>query len=112
MFVPRAEFLRSESLSCTRALSPGSCSTDPTLSARSYFSDLRLMKVNVCAVARVRARNWRLTVAAVIADSSRGSSTSVRLSRKSLVVSDGGEGPVCVCSVCPDVVSDPSDSAV
>ncbi|XP_026171773.1 tectonic-3-like isoform X2 [Mastacembelus armatus] len=39
-----ARFLRSVSLSCTRMLTPQSCTTDPNLSARSYFFDLRLIK--------------------------------------------------------------------
>lgn len=40
-----AGFLRSVSLSCTRMLTPQSCTTDPSLNARSYFSDLSLIKV-------------------------------------------------------------------
>nr|XP_020494866.1 tectonic-3 [Labrus bergylta] len=42
-----AKFLRSVSLSCTRMLSPQSCTTDPALSARSYFSDLSLIKIPI-----------------------------------------------------------------
>lgn len=38
-------FLRSESLSCTRLVTPQSCTKDPNLSALSYFSDLSLIKV-------------------------------------------------------------------
>ncbi|XP_037134728.1 tectonic-3-like isoform X1 [Syngnathus acus] len=40
-----ARFLRSESLSCTRMVTPQSCSKDPNLSALSYFSDLSLIKI-------------------------------------------------------------------
>ncbi|XP_023126335.2 tectonic-3 isoform X1 [Amphiprion ocellaris] len=42
-----AKFLRSVSLSCTRKVTPQSCTTDPNLSARSYFSDLRLIKIPI-----------------------------------------------------------------
>ncbi|CAJ1080407.1 tectonic-3-like [Xyrichtys novacula] len=42
-----AKFLRSVSLSCTRMLTPQSCSTDPTLNARSYFYGLSLIKIPV-----------------------------------------------------------------
>ncbi|XP_056153573.1 tectonic-3-like [Lampris incognitus] len=42
-----ARFLRSVSLSCTRSLTPQSCSTEPSLNARSYFSDFSLVKVPV-----------------------------------------------------------------
>ncbi|XP_034426228.1 tectonic-3-like isoform X1 [Hippoglossus hippoglossus] len=40
-----AKFLRSTSLSCTRMLTPQSCTSDPYLNARSYFSDLSLIKI-------------------------------------------------------------------
>lgn len=40
-----AKFLRSESLSCTRVVTSESCTTDPTLNARSYSSDISLIKV-------------------------------------------------------------------
>ncbi|KAK2884806.1 tectonic-3-like [Channa argus] len=40
-----AKFLRSESLSCARVLTPQSCTTDPNLNALSYFSDLYLIKI-------------------------------------------------------------------
>ncbi|KAF6734663.1 Tectonic-3 [Oryzias melastigma] len=40
-----AKFLRSASSSCSRLVTPDSCSTDPNLSSRSYFSDLNLIKV-------------------------------------------------------------------
>ncbi|XP_061665711.1 tectonic-3-like [Syngnathoides biaculeatus] len=40
-----ARFLRSESLSCTRMVTPQSCTQDPNLSAHSYFTDLRLIKI-------------------------------------------------------------------
>ncbi|XP_067101570.1 tectonic-3-like [Osmerus mordax] len=39
-----ARFLRSESLSCSRTLTPQSCSSDPRLHARSYFTSLSLVK--------------------------------------------------------------------
>lgn len=39
------EFLRSVSLSCSRLVTPQSCVTDPHLSARSYFSNMSLIKV-------------------------------------------------------------------
>ncbi|XP_044035374.1 tectonic-3-like [Siniperca chuatsi] len=42
-----AKFLRSVSLSCTRMLTPQSCTTDPNLSARSYVSNLRLIKIPI-----------------------------------------------------------------
>ncbi|KAM9425587.1 tectonic-3-like [Pholidichthys leucotaenia] len=42
-----AKFLRSMSLSCTRLVTPESCTTDPSLSARSYFSDLSLIKIPI-----------------------------------------------------------------
>ncbi|KAK5850808.1 hypothetical protein PBY51_001653 [Eleginops maclovinus] len=42
-----AKFLRSVSLSCTRMLTPQSCTTDATLNARSYFSDLHLIKTPI-----------------------------------------------------------------
>ena len=45
-FLLFAEFLRSTSLSCTRTVTPQSCTTDPNLNARSYFSDLSLLKVS------------------------------------------------------------------
>ncbi|XP_034563762.1 tectonic-3-like [Notolabrus celidotus] len=48
-----AKFLRSMSLSCTRMLTPDSCSTDPTLNARSYFSDFRLIKIPIIESAEV-----------------------------------------------------------
>lgn len=44
-----AKFMRSVSLSCTRMLTPQSCTTDATLNARSYFSDLNLIKVTLRA---------------------------------------------------------------
>ncbi|XP_004080351.1 tectonic-3 isoform X2 [Oryzias latipes] len=40
-----ARFLRSASSSCSRMVTLDSCSTDPNLSARSYFSDLHLIKI-------------------------------------------------------------------
>ncbi|XP_017289136.1 tectonic-3 isoform X2 [Kryptolebias marmoratus] len=40
-----AKFLRSSSLSCVRAVTSRSCETDPSLSARSYFSDMSLIKI-------------------------------------------------------------------
>ncbi|XP_029954584.1 tectonic-3 isoform X2 [Salarias fasciatus] len=40
-----AKFLRSESLSCTRMVTSESCTTDPTLNARSYSSDISLVKI-------------------------------------------------------------------
>ncbi|KAL0984496.1 hypothetical protein UPYG_G00142250 [Umbra pygmaea] len=42
-----ARFLRSISLSCTRTLTPQSCATDPTLNAKSYFTDITLLKIPV-----------------------------------------------------------------
>ncbi|KAM9837951.1 tectonic-3-like [Aulostomus maculatus] len=42
-----AKFLRSGSLSCTRILTPESCTIDPNLNARSYFSDLSVLKIPV-----------------------------------------------------------------
>ncbi|KAG7506568.1 hypothetical protein JOB18_009176 [Solea senegalensis] len=40
-----AKFLRSVSLSCSRMVTPQSCTTDPTLNTHSYFSDLNLLKI-------------------------------------------------------------------
>ncbi|KAK2820348.1 hypothetical protein Q5P01_023307 [Channa striata] len=40
-----AKFLRSESASCARVLTPQSCTTDPNIDATSYFSDLYLIKI-------------------------------------------------------------------
>ncbi|XP_029311602.1 tectonic-3-like isoform X2 [Cottoperca gobio] len=48
-----AKFLRSASLSCTRMLTPQSCTTDPNLSARSYFSELSLIKIPIVETAQV-----------------------------------------------------------
>ncbi|XP_054454271.1 tectonic-3-like [Anoplopoma fimbria] len=48
-----AKFLRSSSLSCTRMLTPQSCTTDPNLNARSYFSDLSLIKIPIVKTAQV-----------------------------------------------------------
>ncbi|XP_041672449.1 tectonic-3-like [Cheilinus undulatus] len=48
-----AKFLRSGSLSCTRMLTPQSCTTDPTLSAHSYFSDMSLIKVPIFDMVQV-----------------------------------------------------------
>ncbi|XP_029934062.1 tectonic-3 [Myripristis murdjan] len=48
-----AKFLRSVSSSCTRTVTPQSCTTDPSLSARSYFSDLNLIKRPVAETAPV-----------------------------------------------------------
>ncbi|XP_031698739.1 tectonic-3 [Anarrhichthys ocellatus] len=48
-----AKFLRSESLSCTRMLTPQSCTTDPNFNARSYFSDLSLIKIPTVETAQV-----------------------------------------------------------
>ncbi|XP_029384022.1 tectonic-3 [Echeneis naucrates] len=48
-----AKFLRSVSMSCTRMLTPESCTTDPTLMADSYFSDLNLIKIPVGEKAEV-----------------------------------------------------------
>ncbi|KAM9336644.1 tectonic-3-like [Symphorus nematophorus] len=48
-----AKFLRSVSLSCTRMLTPQSCTTDPNLNARSYFSDLSLVKIPIVETAQV-----------------------------------------------------------
>ncbi|KAM4624486.1 tectonic-3-like [Polymixia lowei] len=42
-----ARFLRSVSQSCSHTLTPQSCTTDPSLNARSYFSDLSLLKLPV-----------------------------------------------------------------
>ncbi|XP_045925256.1 tectonic-3-like [Micropterus dolomieu] len=50
-----AKFLRSVSLSCTRMLTPQSCTTDPNLNARSYFSNLSLIKIPIVATAPVSA---------------------------------------------------------
>ncbi|KAI3365288.1 hypothetical protein L3Q82_010383 [Scortum barcoo] len=48
-----AKFLRSVSLSCTRMLTPQSCTTDPNLNARSYFSNLSLIKIPIPETASV-----------------------------------------------------------
>lgn len=48
-----AKFLRSVSLSCTRMLTPESCSTDRTLSAKSYFLDLSLIKIPITESSQV-----------------------------------------------------------
>ncbi|XP_034415111.1 tectonic-3-like isoform X2 [Cyclopterus lumpus] len=48
-----AKFLRSASLSCTRMLTPQSCTTDPNLNARSYFSDMNLIKIPIVETAQV-----------------------------------------------------------
>ncbi|KAK9530432.1 hypothetical protein VZT92_011932 [Zoarces viviparus] len=48
-----AKFLRSASLSCTRMLTPQSCTTDPNFNARSYFSDLSLIKIPTVETAQV-----------------------------------------------------------
>ncbi|XP_032358354.1 tectonic-3 isoform X2 [Etheostoma spectabile] len=48
-----AKFLRSVSLSCTRMLTPQSCTTDPNLKARSYFSNLNLIKIPIVEAAQV-----------------------------------------------------------
>ncbi|KAF1373907.1 hypothetical protein PFLUV_G00243800 [Perca fluviatilis] len=48
-----AKFLRSVSLSCTRMLTPQSCTTDPNLNARSYFSNLSLIKIPKVGTAQV-----------------------------------------------------------
>ncbi|XP_070783173.1 tectonic-3-like [Enoplosus armatus] len=48
-----AKFLRSVSLSCTRKLTPQSCTTDPNLNARSYFSDLSLIKIPIVETAQM-----------------------------------------------------------
>ncbi|XP_061565203.1 tectonic-3-like [Cololabis saira] len=42
-----AKFLRSTSSSCSRMVTPLSCTTDPKLNARSYFSDLSLIKIPI-----------------------------------------------------------------
>ncbi|KAM4524589.1 tectonic-3-like isoform 1-T1 [Odontesthes bonariensis] len=46
-----AKFLRSTSLSCTRTVTPQSCTTDPNLNARSYFSDLSLLTIPAAEMA-------------------------------------------------------------
>ncbi|XP_059180823.1 tectonic-3-like [Centropristis striata] len=48
-----AKFLRSVSQSCTRLLTPQSCTTDPSFNARSYFSDLSLIKIPIVETAQV-----------------------------------------------------------
>nr|XP_019961224.1 PREDICTED: tectonic-3 [Paralichthys olivaceus] len=48
-----AKFLRSTSLSCTRMLTPQSCTTDPYLNSRSYFSDLSLIKIPIVETTQV-----------------------------------------------------------
>ncbi|XP_030019267.1 tectonic-3 [Sphaeramia orbicularis] len=48
-----AKFLRSASLSCTRSITLQSCITDPNLNARSYFSDLSLVKIPVAETVQV-----------------------------------------------------------
>uniref|UniRef100_UPI0037E97078 tectonic-3-like n=1 Tax=Semicossyphus pulcher TaxID=241346 RepID=UPI0037E97078 len=48
-----SKFLRSLSLSCTRMVTPQSCTTDSTLNARSYFSDLSLIKIPVVETVEV-----------------------------------------------------------
>ncbi|XP_057681154.1 tectonic-3-like isoform X2 [Corythoichthys intestinalis] len=40
-----ARFLRSESLSCTRVVTPESCTKDPNLNALSYYSDMNLIQI-------------------------------------------------------------------
>ncbi|XP_034050418.1 tectonic-3-like [Thalassophryne amazonica] len=40
-----ARFLRSTTMSCTRVLTRHSCTTDPALSAHSYFSNFSLVKI-------------------------------------------------------------------
>ncbi|MFT7814740.1 tectonic-3-like isoform X1 [Arapaima gigas] len=42
-----AKFLRSGSLFCSRSVTRQSCLSDPGLSARSYFSDISLLKVSL-----------------------------------------------------------------
>ncbi|XP_028331317.1 tectonic-3-like isoform X2 [Gouania willdenowi] len=42
-----AKFLRSVSHFCTRTVTPQLCTTDPGLSARSYFADLSLIKIPI-----------------------------------------------------------------
>ncbi|KPP56930.1 Tectonic-3-like, partial [Scleropages formosus] len=46
-----ARFLRSGSLSCSRLLTRQSCLSDPGFSARSYFSELSLLKITVLPLA-------------------------------------------------------------
>ncbi|KAG7227851.1 hypothetical protein INR49_013645 [Caranx melampygus] len=48
-----AKFLRSLSLSCTRMLTPQSCTTDPNLNASSYFSNLSLIRFPIDKMAQV-----------------------------------------------------------
>ncbi|TKS89851.1 Tectonic-3 Precursor [Collichthys lucidus] len=48
-----AKFLRSTSLSCTRMLTPQSCTTDPNLNAGSYFFNMTLIKVPIVETAQV-----------------------------------------------------------
>ncbi|XP_077595834.1 tectonic-3-like [Stigmatopora nigra] len=40
-----ARFLRSKSLSCTRVVTPESCTKDPNLNALSYYSDMYLIEI-------------------------------------------------------------------
>ncbi|XP_028990659.1 tectonic-3-like [Betta splendens] len=40
-----AKFLRSVTLSCARVMTPRSCTTDPSFSARSYFLNMSLIKI-------------------------------------------------------------------
>lgn len=48
-----AKFLRSVSLSCTRMITPRSCTQDSTLNARSYFTDLSLVAVPLAETEQV-----------------------------------------------------------
>ncbi|XP_068438834.1 tectonic-3-like [Clinocottus analis] len=48
-----AKFLRSASLSCSRMFNPRSCTTDPNFNARSYFSDMSLIKIPIVETAQV-----------------------------------------------------------
>uniref|UniRef100_A0A665UFK2 Tectonic domain-containing protein n=1 Tax=Echeneis naucrates TaxID=173247 RepID=A0A665UFK2_ECHNA len=80
-----AKFLRSVSMSCTRMLTPESCTTDPTLMADSYFSDLNLIKVSIPAcindfVLIVTGENKLKGIVFFLLDSGGRESRSVRLS--------------------------------
>ncbi|XP_035468953.2 tectonic-3-like [Scophthalmus maximus] len=48
-----AKFLRSTSLSCTRTVTPQACTIDPSLNARSYFSDFSLIQIPMGETAEV-----------------------------------------------------------
>ncbi|XP_062299235.1 tectonic-3-like [Scomber scombrus] len=98
-----AKFMRSVSHSCTRMLTPQSCTTDPNLNARSYFSDLSLIKIPIGEIAEVSEYLIAVTALSEWPAPSLKNNSCVNVAKKvNFVIGYTGRGEISYATV--DVV--------